>query len=624
MAVAIEEMPLETQPGLLRFIACGSVDDGKSTLLGRLLYDAGAVPDDQLDALARDSRRGKAPGQLDFSLLTDGLDAERQQGITIDVAYRYFQTTRRAFIVADCPGHEQYTRNMATGASTADLAVVLIDARKGVLPQTRRHTYICALLGVREVVLAVNKMDLVGGRREVYEEIVAAYCALAASLGIAAVRCLPVIAPEGDNIGSRSARLSWYDGPCLLELLEAAQPASEGFPDFRLPVQWVNRPDESFRGYAGTIRGGAVAPGELIVVQPCMQRARVARIVTADGDLERAVEGQAVTLTLDRELDIGRGDVLACAARPAPVSDQFAAHLLWLGDEPLLPNRTYELKLGARSVPARVSSIRHKVDVNSQNELAARRLELNEVGYCNLQLDQPVPFERYADNRALGGFILVDRQTQATVACGMLDFALRRAINVHWQHLDIDKPARSLAKGQAPRCLWFTGLSGAGKSTIANLVERRLHALGRHTYLLDGDNLRLGLNKDLGFTPEARVENVRRVAEVAHLMVDAGLIVLACVISPYRDERRFARERFEDGEFVEIFVDTPLEECERRDAKGLYRKARIGELRNFTGIDSPYEVPEAPELHLHAGPVRAEELAEQVVGYLLAREGALY
>jgi len=616
MAVAMKDLPMETQPGLLRFIACGSVDDGKSTLLGRLLYDAGAVPDDQLDALARDSRAGP----LDFSLLTDGLDAERQQGITIDVAYRYFQTARRAFIVADCPGHEQYTRNMATGASGADLAVVLIDARKGVLPQTRRHTYICALLGVREVVLAVNKMDLVGGRREVYDEIVAAYRELAASLGIAAVRCLPVIAPEGDNVGSRSTRMPWYDGPSLLELLEAAQPASARFADFRLPVQWVNRPDESFRGYAGTLCGGAVAPGDEIVVQPGMQRARVARIVTADGDLSCAVEGQAVTLTLDRELDIIRGDVLACAARPAPVSDQFAAHLLWLGDEALLPNRTYELKLGTRSVHARVSSIKHKVDVNSQAELAARRLELNEVGYCNLDLDQPVPFERYADNRTLGGFILVDRQSQATVACGMLDFALRRATNVHWQHLDIDKHTRSLAKGQGPRCLWFTGLSGAGKSTIANLVERRLHALGRHTYLLDGDNLRLGLNKDLGFTPEARVENVRRVAEVAHLMVDAGLIVLACVISPYRDERRFARERFEDGEFVEIFVDTPLEECERRDAKGLYHKARLGEIRNFTGIDSPYEAPETPELHLLAGSMRAEALAERVVEYLLAQE----
>ncbi|MEV8521866.1 adenylyl-sulfate kinase [Dyella marensis] len=616
MAVAMKDLPMETQPGLLRFIACGSVDDGKSTLLGRLLYDAGAVPDDQLDALARDSRAGP----LDFSLLTDGLDAERQQGITIDVAYRYFQTARRAFIVADCPGHEQYTRNMATGASGADLAVVLIDARKGVLPQTRRHTYICALLGVREVVLAVNKMDLVGGRREVYDEIVAAYRELAASLGIAAVRCLPVIAPEGDNVGSRSTRMPWYDGPSLLELLEAAQPASARFADFRLPVQWVNRPDESFRGYAGTLCGGAVAPGDEIVVQPGMQRARVARIVTADGDLSCAVEGQAVTLTLDRELDIIRGDVLACAARPAPVSDQFAAHLLWLGDEALLPNRTYELKLGTRSVHARVSSIKHKVDVNSQAELAARRLELNEVGYCNLDLDQPVPFERYADNRTLGGFILVDRQSQATVACGMLDFALRRATNVHWQHLDIDKRTRSLAKGQGPRCLWFTGLSGAGKSTIANLVERRLHALGQHTYLLDGDNLRLGLNKDLGFTPEARVENVRRVAEVAHLMVDAGLIVLACVISPYRDERRFARERFEDGEFVEIFVDTPLEECERRDAKGLYHKARLGEIRNFTGIDSPYEAPETPELHLLAGSMRAEALAERVVEYLLAQE----
>lgn len=610
--------------GLLRFITCGSVDDGKSTLLGRLLYDAGMVPEDQLEALARDSRKLHVDqaGRLDFSLLTDGLDAERQQGITIDVAYRYFHTARRAFIVADCPGHEQYTRNMATGASTADLAVVLVDASKGLLPQTRRHTYICALLGVRQVVLAVNKMDLVDCRQDVYDSIVEQYRELASRLGIASVQGLPVVAPEGDNVGARSARMPWYTGPCLLDLLEAAEPAATVSPDFRMPVQYVNRPDASFRGYAGTICGGSVARGDEVLVEPGMQRARIARIVTADGDLDRAAQGQAVTLTLDREIDVSRGDVFADAIRPAPVSDQFAAHLLWLGGEALLPNRTYWLKLGTRTVNARVTAIKHKVDVNTQAELAARRLELNEVGYCNLDLDHPVVFEAYVDNRTLGGFILIDRQTHATVACGMLDFALRRATNVHWQHVDIDKQARSLSKGQVPLCLWFTGLSGAGKSTIANLVERRLHALGRHTYLLDGDNLRLGLNKDLGFTAEARVENVRRVAEVAHLMVDAGLIVLACVISPFQRERQFARERFAAGEFIEVFVDTPLEECERRDVKGLYQKARAGMIRNFTGIDSPYEVPEAPELHLLSGSASAEQLAEQVVAYLLAQESA--
>jgi bifunctional enzyme CysN/CysC len=608
--------------GLLRLITCGSVDDGKSTLLGRLLYDAGAVPDDQLDVLERESRaRGAGAGRLDFSLLTDGLDAERQQGITIDVAYRYVQTAARAFVIADCPGHEQYTRNMATGASTADLAVVLVDARKGILPQTRRHTYICALLGVRHVVLAVNKMDLVDFQKAIYDDIVASFQASVAPLGFRSVHAVPVVATEGDNVGRRSARMPWHDGPCLLERLESTEVSGADFPAFRMPVQWVNRPDADFRGYAGTICGGAVAVGDEVVAQPGMQRARIARIVTADGDLDRACQGQAVTLTLDRDIDVGRGDVLADAGRPAPVADQFAAHLLWMGDEPLLPNRTYWLKLGTTMVGARVSSIRHKVDVHTQAELAARRLELNEVGVAHLDLDQPVAFERYADNRTLGGFILIDRHSHATVACGMLDFALRRAGNVHWQHLDIGKRERGLAKGQAPRCLWFTGLSGAGKSTIANLVERRLHAMGRHTYLLDGDNLRLGLNKDLGFTPEARVENVRRVAEVAHLMVDAGLIVLACVISPFRDERRFARERFEEGEFVEIFVDTPLEECERRDAKGLYRKARAGLIRDFTGIDSPYEAPEAPELHLRSDGARAEQMAERVVAYLLAREG---
>ncbi|MBB6187465.1 bifunctional enzyme CysN/CysC [Rhodanobacter sp. MP7CTX1] len=605
--------------GLLRFITCGSVDDGKSTLLGRLLYDVGMVPDDQLAALARDSRRqhDDAGDALDFALLTDGLDAEREQGITIDVAYRYFHTLRRSFIVADCPGHEQYTRNMATGASNAELAVVLVDARKGLLPQTRRHTYICGLLGIRQVVLAVNKMDLVGYDPAVYAAIAEEYRALAKDLGIAHVECLPVVAPTGDNVGARSSRMSWYEGPSLLELLESADVSVARPADFRMPVQWVNRPDQSFRGYAGTICGGRVACGDEIVVQPGAQRARVERIVTANGDLQNAADGQAVTLCLDREIDASRGDVIADALRPAPVADQFNAHLVWMGDTVLLPNRTYWLKIGTRTVNARVMSIKYKVDVNSQARLAARHLELNEVGYCTIGLDDAIAFEAYATNRTLGGFILIDRQNNATVACGMLDYALGRSSNVNWQHVDIDKTVRATSKGQHPLCLWFTGLSGAGKSTIANLVERRLHALGYHTYLLDGDNVRHGINKDLGFTPEARVENIRRIAEVAHLMVDAGLIVLVSVISPYRSERRSARELFAQGEFMEVFVDTPLEECERRDPKGLYKKARAGTIRNFTGIDAPYERPESPDVHLLAGGQHAEQLAEQLTRQLL-------
>lgn len=607
--------------GLLRFITCGSVDDGKSTLLGRLLHDTGMLTDDQLDALRRDSHRQYPNGDmLDFSLLTDGLDAERQQGITIDVAYRYFRSARRSFVVADCPGHEQYTRNMATGASHADLAVVLIDARKGLLPQTRRHSYICALLGIRKVVLAVNKMDLVDYRQETYATIEAEYRALADQLGITSVYALPVAALGGDNVGSRSARMPWYDGPTLLEVLETVSVQSQQVSEFRMPVQWVNRPDQSFRGYAGTICGGRVRAGDEIVVQPGNSRARVTRIVTADGDLPEAHTGQAVTLTLDREVDISRGDVVADAARPTPEADQFAAHVLWMGDEALLPNRGYWLKIGTRIVNARVTSIKHKVDVNTQARLAAHRLDLNEVGYCNIDLDHPIAFETYAANHALGGFILVDRQSYATVACGMLDFALHRATNVHWQHVDVDKQARARSKGQQPRCLWFTGLSGAGKSTIANLLERRLSSLGYHTYLMDGDNLRHGLNRDLGFTAEARVENVRRVAEVAHLMVDAGLIVLVCVISPFRSEREFARNLFVDGEFLEIFVDTSLEECERRDPKGLYRKARAGEISNFTGIDSPYEAPLTPEVHLHTGDRGLESMVEQLVECLLPSE----
>ncbi|MEI7037765.1 adenylyl-sulfate kinase [Fulvimonas yonginensis] len=603
---------------MLRFITCGSVDDGKSTLLGRLLYDAGMLADDQLDALRRDSRR-RGGENLDFSLVTDGLDAEREQGITIDVAWRYFHTARRSFIVGDCPGHEQYTRNMATGASQVDLAVVLVDARKGLLPQTRRHTYLCALLGIRRIVLAVNKMDLVGLDAGVYEAIVGPYRELAAAMGIEAVHALPVVAPEGDNVGRRSTRMPWYEGPSLLELLETVDASSAPPSPFRLPVQWVNRPDQHFRGYAGTVCGGRVAVGDEVVVQPGGRYARVERIVGPDADLAQAAPGQAITLCLDRELDISRGDVVSAAAQPAPVADQFGCHLVWFGDAPLLPSRSYLLRLGTATANARVTAIKHKVDVNTQAPLAASRLELNEVGYCNIDLDRPLAFERYADDRTLGGFVLIDRQTHATVACGMLDFALQRSANIHWQHTDVDKAVRARAKGQRPMCLWFTGLSGAGKSTIANRVERQLAAQGYHTYLLDGDNLRHGLNVDLGFTPEARVENVRRVAEVAHLMVDAGLVVLVCVISPFASERDFARGRFGEGEFVEVFVDTPLAECEQRDPKGLYAKARAGRISNFTGIDSPYERPVTPELHLHGEGRRAEQMAEQVLAYLKDR-----
>ncbi len=604
---------------LLRFITCGSVDDGKSTLIGRLLHDAQQLFDDQLSALVGDSRRhGTQNGELDFALLVDGLAAEREQGITIDVAYRFFATDRRKFIVADCPGHEQYTRNMATGASTADVAVVLVDARKGLLTQTRRHSWICALLGIRHVILAVNKMDLVGYDAGVFDAIAAGYRALAAQLGIGSVDCIPVSALRGENL-THAAReaMPWYTGPSVLERLETiAIDAPVGERPLRLPVQWVCRPNQDFRGFAGTITSGELRPGDPLVVLPSGRRSRAARIVTADGDLALARAGQAVTVTLEDEVDVSRGDVLAAAQAPAEVADQFAAHLLWMGDAPLLPGRGYWLKLGARTVNATVSSIRHRIDVNTQEHLAARQLALNEVAVVNLSLDQPIAFAPYAEDRALGGFILIDRATHATVAAGTLDFALRRAANIHWQHLDVDRAARAALKAQTPRCLWFTGLSGSGKSTIANLVEKRLLSLGRHTYLLDGDNIRHGLNKDLGFTEADRVENIRRVAEVARLMVDAGLIVLVSFISPYRSERQSARELLGADEFVEVYVDTPVDECERRDVKGLYRKARAGQLPNFTGISAPYEAPEAPEVHVRTVAESPAEAAERIVRLL--------
>jgi bifunctional enzyme CysN/CysC len=618
-AVAAYLQQHETK-GLLRFITCGSVDDGKSTLIGRLLHDTKLLFDDQLAALEKDSaRHGTQGADIDFALLVDGLAAEREQGITIDVAYRYFSTDKRKFIVADCPGHEQYTRNMATGASTADLAIVLVDARKGLLTQTRRHSYIVSLLGIRRVLLAVNKMDLVDYDQGVFDEIVAGYAALASQLGIESVQAIPLSALKGDNMMAPSAAMPWYAGPSLLEHLETVDvERGAGAAAMRLPVQWVCRPNQNFRGFAGTLAAGSVAPGDEVVVLPSGRRSTVARIVTADGDLERAHRGQPVVLTLADEVDVSRGDVIAAGDAPAEVADQFAAHLLWMSDAPLLPGRPYWMKIGARTVSAQVTEIKHKVDVNTQAELAAKHLDLNEVAYCNLGLDQPIAFEAYAENRQLGAFVLIDRQTNATVGAGTLDFALRRAANIHWQHLEVDKAARARSKGQQPRCLWFTGLSGAGKSTIANLVDKRLHALGYHTYILDGDNVRHGLNKDLGFTDEDRVENIRRVAEVARLMTDAGLIVLVSFISPFQAERRMAREMFGAGEFLEVFVDTPLAVAEQRDVKGLYAKARAGKIKNFTGIDSPYERPEAPEIHLQSGESSPEALADFVADRLLA------
>jgi bifunctional enzyme CysN/CysC len=615
--------------GLLRFITCGSVDDGKSTLLGRLLHDADMLPEDTLARLARDSARQHpdAPGKLDFALLTDGLAAEREQGITIDVAYRYFHTAHRSFIVADCPGHEQYTRNMATGASTASLAVVLVDARKGLLAQTRRHSYICALLGITQVILAVNKMDLMGFDVEVFERIRSAYESLAKQLGIKTVVPIPVVATEGDHVGTRSPRMPWHTGPTLLQALEEAPVPQPADGDFRLPIQLVVRPHQDFRGYAGTVESGSVKVGDTVLVQPGKTSARVATLHVAGEPAETARRGQAVLITLAPEVQAGRGQVLSSADAPCPVDSQFSCHLLWMGDEPMLPGRAYDLIQGTARVKARITAIKHKVDVHTQAPLAARRLDLNEVGVCNLDLDQEIAFEPYATNPALGGFVLADPQTQATVAWGRLDFALRRSANITWQQLDVDKVIRSRAKGQKAMCVWLTGLSGSGKSTLANLVEKRLTALGHHTYLLDGDNVRHGLNNDLGFTAEARVENIRRLAEVAHLMVDAGLVVLVCAISPFAAEREFARGRFAPGEFVEVFVDAPLAECESRDPKGLYRKARAGLLTNFTGIDSPYEPPENAEVHLDtraSGPeVQAGQLAGWIAGWIAPEPGLL-
>ncbi|MFO0530791.1 sulfate adenylyltransferase subunit CysN [Brevundimonas sp.] len=608
--------------GLLRVLTCGSVDDGKSTLIGRLLYDARAIFDDHLATLEADSARvGTQGGDIDFALLVDGLAAEREQGITIDVAYRFFATERRKFIVADCPGHEQYTRNMVTGASTADAAILLVDARKGVLTQTRRHAYLVSLLGVRHLILAVNKMDLVDGAQAVFDAIVAEFTAFAAKLGRTEVHAVPLSALRGDNVLTAGTLTPWYDGPPLMTLLERLPVGDDlAAGPFRLPVQWVNRPGPDFRGFAGLIAAGSVAPGDAVKVLPGGAVSRVARLVTADGDLDRAVAGQSVTLTLTDEIEVSRGAVLAAADAPLEVADQFEATLVWMDEEPLLPGRPYLIRLGTRQAGVQVTDLKHRVNVNTLEPQPATRLELNAIAVAKLSLDAPVAFAPYPENRDLGGFILIDRISNRTVGAGMIRFALRRAHNLHWQALSVDKAARAALKRQTGVVVWFTGLSGAGKSTIADLVEKRLHALGRHTYLLDGDNVRHGLNRDLGFTDEDRVENIRRVAEVARLMVDAGLIVMVSFISPFRAERRLARDLMGPGEFVEVHVDTPLAVAEQRDVKGLYRKARDGQLKNFTGIDSPYEPPEAAEIVIDTTRESPEAAAERIVARLEARD----
>ena len=605
--------------GLLRFITCGSVDDGKSTLIGRLLYDSKMLFEDQLAAMESDSRKwGTQGGDIDFALLVDGLAAEREQGITIDVAYRFFSTDRRKFIVADTPGHEQYTRNMVTGASTADVAVILIDARKGVLTQTRRHSTLVSLIGIRQVVLAINKMDLVGFEEATCRRIDADYRAFAAQIGLTNITTIPLSGLKGDNIAARSAAMPWYEGPALMEFLETCPLDDLRLQrgPLRLPVQWVNRPNLDFRGFCGVLASGTVRPGDRVRVQPSGRESVVERIVGIEGDRELAVAGESVTLTLHDEIDISRGDVISAADAPAEVADQFECHLVWMDDEPLLPGRPYLLKLGARTVNATVTEIKHKVNVNTLEHLATKTLALNEIGVCNLGLDRAVAFDPYAVNRDMGGFILIDRLSNHTVGAGMLHFALRRAHNIHLQAFDVDKAARAELLGQKPAVLWFTGLSGSGKSTIANLVTKKLYAMGRHTYLLDGDNVRHGLNRDLGFTDVDRVENIRRVAEVAKLMADAGLIVITSFISPFSAERQLARNLLEPGEFIEVFVDVPLEVAESRDVKGLYAKARRGQLPHFTGIDSPYEAPEDAEVHLPAAAITAEQAADRVLDKL--------
>ena len=604
---------------LLRFITCGSVDDGKSTLIGRLLYDSKMIFEDQLDALESDSKKQGTQGEnIDFALLVDGLAAEREQGITIDVAYRFFSTDKRKFIVADTPGHEQYTRNMATGASTADLAILLIDARKGILTQTRRHSYIASSLGIRKLVLAINKMDLVDYSQDVFERIEQDFVDFAEELasGIE-IQAVPLSALMGDNITSLSERTPWYQGPHLMEYLETVPVGDqrEALP-FRMPVQWVNRPNLDFRGFSGQIASGRIKPGDKVKTLPSAKETTITRIVTQTGDLDEAVAGQSVTLTFADEVDTSRGDVICVANDPAEVSDQFQARLLWMADGEMLPGRRYLLKIGAKTVTAQLTGLKYRIDVNDLQDRPATTLALNEVGVCTLSLDQPIAFDPYDINRGTGGFILIDRLTNNTIGLGLIDFALRRAGNIHWQALDVDRAALADQKDQRPAVLWFTGLSGSGKSTIANALQQKLYALGKHTFVLDGDNVRHGLNRDLGFTDADRVENIRRVSNVAKLMSDAGLITLVSFISPFRSERRMARNMMSEGEFVEIHVDTPLSVAEDRDVKGLYKRARAGEIKNFTGIDSPYEPPIDPEIKIYTVDRSPEEAADQIISWM--------
>ena len=611
---------LDQQGAMLRFITCGSVDDGKSTLIGRLLLEAKAIPEDQLAALKADSRSmGTRGEEIDFALLVDGLAAEREQGITIDVAYRSFATAKRRFIVADTPGHEQYTRNMITGASTADLAIILVDARKGVLTQTRRHSYLAQLIGIRHIVLAVTKMDLIGYDEAVFDAIVADYRTFAGSIGLAEVVAIPVSGTEGDNVVAASARTPWYAGPTLLGHLEQVpvDAERESSRPFRMPVQLVSRPHLDFRGFAGTIAAGRVAPGDAVSVLPSGRATRVARIVTFDGELPYAVTGQSVTLTLADEIDCTRGDVIAVADAPPQIADQFEATIVWLAEEDMLPGRSYDLKLATQTVTATVQPPKYQINVDTMEHRAAKTLALNAIGVANFSTDRPLVFEPYANSRTLGGFILIDRSSHATVAAGMIHFALRRSQNVHWQATDVTREHHARLKNQRPLVLWLTGLSGAGKSTIANLVEQKLARMNRHTVLLDGDNVRHGLNKDLGFTDADRVENIRRVGEVARLMTDAGLIIITAFISPFRAEREMVRRMMVPGEFVEVHIDTPLAVAEERDVKGLYKKARAGELANFTGIDSPYEAPDDPEIHIDTTALAPEEAANLIVAHIL-------
>lgn len=637
------------QKSMLRFITCGSVDDGKSTLIGRLLWDSKLIFEDQLAALEADSKRVGTQGEeIDYALLLDGLQAEREQGITIDVAYRFFSTEKRKFIVADTPGHEQYTRNMVTGASTADIAIILIDARKGVLTQTKRHSYLVSLMGIKKVAIAINKMDLVDYSQERFNEICTEYADLAKDLGFEDITYIPISALKGDNVIAPSGAISrqsaaysqqsadnsklqtdnceltantntyWYSGPSLIEYLENVQISdnSSGQP-FRMRVQWVNRPNLDFRGFCGTIASGQVKPGDTLVVPSSGQSSKVSRIVTMDGDLEQGLAGQAVTICLEDEIDISRGDMLAAPEQRPSHADQFQAKVVWLHEDGLLPGRNYLIKAGSATAPAQITELKRKVNVNTLQLEPGKTLEMNEVGVCNVSTARPIAFDPYQENPRTGNFILIDRMTNATVGAGMIDYPLRRATNIHWQAVNVDKQVRAELKHQQPKVLWFTGLSGAGKSTLANLVEQKLHSLGKHTYLLDGDNIRHGLNRDLGFTDADRVENIRRIAETAKLFVDAGLIVLTAFISPFRSERAMARELLEEGEFIEIFVDTPIEVCEQRDPKGLYKKARKGDLKNFTGVDSAYEPPQNPEIVVNGAEASAEELAEEIVKHLL-------